>query len=94
MHSDFERQYQGCAMTWMNLVSVKIEKNRVIQCRKDTENMRYYQEGRPFGQHQPPSNARILDRSIRPYRWFQDSRRVASSTFAFRTMFGLLRVQF
>ena len=52
----------------MRLVSAKNVKNRVILCRKDTENMRYYQERRPFGQHQPLSNAHILDRPIRPYR--------------------------
>ena len=65
----------------MHLVPVKSEKSRVIQCRKDTENMRYHQEGRPFGQHQP-------------YLCFQDSRRVASSTVVSHTNFAILSVQF
>ena len=75
----------------MRLVSVKSEQNRVIQWRRDTENMRYYQEGRPFfRQNRLPSNP---DRSIRLYRWFQDSRRVASSTFASHTKFAILNIQ-
>jgi hypothetical protein len=85
----------------MRLVSVKnlkidSEKNRVVQCRKDTENMRYYQEGRTFGQHQPPSRAHILQvgRPIRPYRWFLDLRKVASFTFVFHTKFATLNVQY
>ena len=75
----------------MHLVPVKSEKSRVIQCRKDTENMRYHQEGRPFGQHQPAHN---LDRPIQPYLCFQDSRRVASSTVVSHTNFAILSVQF
>ena len=77
----------------MRLVSAKNVKNRVILCRKDTENMRYYQERRPFGQHQPLSNAHILDRPIRPYRWFLDSR-AASNTFASHTKIAILSVEF
>ena len=76
----------------MRLVSAKSEQNRVIQWRRDTENMRYYQEGRPFfRQHRLPSNP---DCSIRLYRWSQDSRRVDSSTFASHTRFAILSIQF
>ena len=85
-HSALERQYQGCP--WKNV------KNRVIQCRKDTENMKYYQEKRPFGQDQPPVNAHVLDRPIRPYRRFPDSRRAASNTFTSHTKLSILSVKF
>lgn len=74
----------------MRLGSAKSEQNRGIQCRKDTEHMKYYQEGRPFRQHQPPSNP---DYPIRPYRWFLNSWRVASSTFASDTNLPILNVQ-
>ena len=74
----------------MRSLSVKSEQNPVIQCRKDTENMKYYQEGRSFRQHEPPSDP---GRPIQPYRWVLYSK-VTSSTSASHTKFPILSMQF